>query len=36
MHTLVEHYMKNEELPEVPPISDFLFKISKANLKRMG
>ena len=24
MHTLVEHYMKNEELPEVPPISDFL------------
>ena len=36
MHTLVEHYMKNEELPEVPPISDFLFKISKANLKRIN
>ena len=36
MHTLVEHYMKNEELPEVPPISDFLFKISKENLKRIN
>ena len=36
MHTLVEHYMKNEELPEVPPISEFLFKISKANLKRIN
>ena len=36
MHTLVEHYMKNEKLPEVPPISDFLFKISKANLKRIN
>ena len=36
MHTLYEHYMKNEELPEVPPISDFLFKISKANLKRIN
>ena len=36
MHTLVEHYMRNEELPEVPPISDFLFKISKANLKRIN
>ena len=28
MHTLVEYFMKNEELPQVPPISDFLFKIS--------
>ena len=36
MHTLVEYFMKNEELPEVPPISDFLFKISKANLKRIN
>ena len=36
MHTLVEHYIKNEELPEVPPISEFLFKISKANLKRIN
>ena len=33
MHTLTEHYLKNEDLPEVPPISDFLFKISKGKLK---
>ena len=33
MHTLTEHYLKNdEELPKVPPISDFLFKIAKPNL----
>ena len=29
MHTLTEYYLKNEELPRVPPISDFLFKLSK-------
>ena len=34
MHTLTEHYLKNdEELPTVPPISDFLFKIAKPKLK---
>ena len=33
MHTLTEHYLKNEDLPEVPPISDFLFKISNGKLK---
>ena len=27
-----EHYLKNENLPQVPPISDFLFKISKGKL----
>ena len=32
MHTLTEHYLKNEDLPEVPPISAFLFKISKGKL----
>ena len=33
MHTLTEHYLKNdEELPKVPPISDFLFKIAKSKL----
>ena len=33
MHTLTEHYLKNdEELPTVPPISDFLFKIAKQKL----
>ena len=36
MHTLVEHFMKNENLPQVPPISEFLFKISKADLKRIN
>ena len=35
MHTLTEHYLKNEELPKVPPISDFLFKISKKELNRI-
>ena len=29
MHSLTEHYLNNEDLPKVPPISDFLFKISK-------
>ena len=33
MHTLTEHYLKNdEELPTVPPISDFLFKVAKPKL----
>ena len=32
MHTLTEYYLKNEELPEVQPISNFLFKISKEKL----
>ena len=36
MHTLTEHYLKNdEELPEVPPISDFLFKIAKRELNKI-
>ena len=36
MHTLTEHYLKNEKLPKVPPISDFLFKISKKELGRIN
>ena len=36
MHTLTEHHLKNEELPQVQPISDFLFKISKSTLKRIN
>ena len=32
MHTLTEHYLLNEELPKVRPISDFLFKIAKPKL----
>ena len=36
MHTLVEHHLKNEDLPKVQPISDFLFKISKEKLKNIN
>ena len=36
MHTLTEHYLKNEELPKVQPISDFLFKISKTELNNIN
>ena len=36
MHTLTEHYLKNDEiLPDVPPISEFLFKISKGELNKI-
>ena len=36
MHTLTEHYLSNDEvLPEVPPMSDFLFKISKGELNKI-
>ena len=35
MHTLTENYLKNEELPEVPPISDFLLKIAKGKLNKI-
>ena len=35
MHTLTEHYLKNENLPEVRPISDFLFKIAKVELNKI-
>jgi len=35
MHTLVEHHLKNESLPNVQPISDFLFKISKPELNKI-
>jgi len=36
MHLLVEHHLKNEKLPEVQPISDFLFKIAKSELNRIN
>ncbi len=32
MHTLTEHYLLNDDLPKVQPISDFLFKIAKPKL----
>jgi hypothetical protein len=36
MHTLVEHHLKNESLPKVQPLSDFLFKIAKPQLSRIN
>jgi len=36
MHTLVENYLYNRELPSVQPISDYLFKIAKPALKRIN
>jgi len=33
MHTLVEHYLKNDQvLPKVQPLSDILFKLAKPKL----
>ena len=35
-HTLIEHYLLNEEtLPEVQPISEFLYKIAKPTLNNI-
>ena len=36
MHTLVENYLYNKQLPEVQPLSDFLFKIAKTDLNRIN
>jgi genome maintenance exonuclease 1 len=36
MHSLTENYLKNQDLPSVTPIADFLFKISKAELNRIN
>jgi genome maintenance exonuclease 1 len=36
MHTLVENYLHNRELPSVQPLSDFLFKIAKKDLNRIN
>ena len=36
MHTLTEYYLKNDNLPEVPPISEFLFKIAKGELNKIN
>jgi len=35
MHTLTECYLKNEGLPEVQPLSDYLFKIAKPELNKI-
>ncbi|NDB29684.1 exonuclease, partial [archaeon] len=37
MHSLVENYLYNiPELPKVQPLSEFLFKIAQADLKRIN
>ena len=36
MHTLVEHHLKNLELPEVQPLSDILFKQAKPDLSNIN
>ena len=36
MHTLVEYHLKNEDIPEVQPLSQFLFKIAKKDLNRIN
>ena len=35
MHTLVEYYLKNETLPSVQPLSEFLFKFAKSTLDKI-
>tara|TARA_B100001939_G_C16900817_1_gene599881 strand:- start:474 stop:1139 length:666 start_codon:yes stop_codon:yes gene_type:complete len=35
MHTLVENYMMNKDLPTVQPLSEFLFKQAKTDLDRI-
>ena len=34
-HTLIEHYLKNELLPTVQPLSEMLFKIAKPDLSNI-
>lgn len=36
MHSLVENYLDNKDLPPVPPLPDFLFKIAKTELNRIN
>ena len=36
MHTLVEHHLKNENLPKVQPLSEILFKIAKPELNKIN
>ena len=35
MHTMTEHYLLNEDLPEVAPMGDMLFKIAKPTLNKI-
>ncbi len=34
-HTLIEHYLLNEDLPTVQPLSDYLYKIAKPTLNKI-
>ena len=36
MHTLVEYLLKNETLPEVQPLSEYLFKIARPKLNNIN
>lgn len=36
MHLMVEHYLKNEEVPETQPLSEFLFKFAKPYLNNLN
>jgi len=36
MHLMTEHHLKNQELPKVQPLSDFLFKIAKTELNKIN
>jgi CRISPR/Cas system-associated exonuclease Cas4 (RecB family) len=36
MHTLVENYLYNRDLPTVQPLSDFLFRIAKTELNKIN
>ena len=35
MHSMTEHYLKNEDLPKVNPMGDMLFKIAKPTLNKI-
>jgi genome maintenance exonuclease 1 len=35
-HSLTENHLKNQDLPSVAPLADFLFKIAKAELNRIN
>ena len=35
MHTMTEHYLLNEDLPNVAPMGDMLFKIAKPTLNKI-
>ena len=35
MHTLTEHYLLNEDLPTVQPLSEYLYKIAKPTLNKI-